>query len=54
MSDSDDFSVMSDPEFLAERRRVRETIEALQDRDRLLSVEFDRRARAAWTKGDVA
>jgi hypothetical protein len=54
MGDSDDFSAMSDPDFLAERRRVREAIEALQERDRLLSGEFDRRARAAWTKGDAA
>jgi hypothetical protein len=54
MGDRDDFSAMSDPDFLAERKRVRETIEALQDRDRLLTEEFDRRARAAWTKGDVA
>lgn len=54
MSDSDDFSAMSDPDFLAERTRVREAIEALQERDQVLAVEFDRRARAAWTKGDVA
>jgi hypothetical protein len=53
MGDSDDFSAMSDPDFLAERRRVRETIEALQERDRLLTEEFDRRARVAW-KGDAA
>jgi hypothetical protein len=54
MSDSDDFSAMNDPDFLAERTRVREAIEALRERDRLLSGEFDRRARIAWTKGDVA
>ena len=54
MGDGDDFSAMSDPDFLAERRRVREAIEALQERDELLSAEFDRRARAAWTKGDAA
>jgi hypothetical protein len=51
MSDSDDFSAMNDPDFLAERKRVRETIEALQERDRLLADEFERRARAAWTAG---
>jgi hypothetical protein len=54
MSDSDDFSAMSDPDFLAERRRVRETIEALQERDRLLAEEFDRRARIAWKNGGAA
>ena len=54
MSDSDDIRAMSDPDFLAERTRVRETIEALQDRDRLLTEEFDRRARIAWTNGDAA
>jgi hypothetical protein len=51
MSDSDEISAMSDPDFLAERRRVRETIEALRERDRLLTDEFDRRARIAWTAG---
>jgi hypothetical protein len=54
MSDSDDIRAMSDPDFLAERTRVRETIETLQDRDRLLTEEFDRRARIAWTNGDAA
>jgi hypothetical protein len=54
MGDGDDFSAMSDPDFLAERRRVREAIEALQDRDRLLAGEFDRRARVAWAKGGAA
>jgi hypothetical protein len=54
MSDSDEFSAMSDPDFLAERKRVRETIEALQERDQLLTEEFDRRARIAWTKGAMA
>ncbi len=27
MSDSDEFAAMSDPDFLAERKRVRETLE---------------------------
>jgi hypothetical protein len=54
MSDSDDIRAMSDPDFLAERKRVRETIEALQERDQVLAAEFERRARIAWTKGDVA
>ncbi len=43
-----DFSAMSDPEVLAERRRVRETIEALQEQYDILNVEFDRRATAKW------
>ncbi len=49
MSDSDEFAVMSDPDFLAERKRVRETMEALAERYRLINIEFDRRAGATWT-----
>jgi hypothetical protein len=48
MSGEEDIRIMDDPHFLAEYRRVRETIEALQDRYRLLSIEFDRRARGHW------
>lgn len=54
----DDFSAMSDPDFLAERRRVREELEHTPehsaDRDKLIEVyadldaEFIRRARSAW------
>lgn len=51
---SDDFSAMNDQDFLAERKRVRETIEALQDRYRLINVEFDRRAAAKWTAEELA
>ena len=47
-SDIDDLRAMSDPAFLAERRRVREAIEALQERYRLINAEFDRRAAAKW------
>jgi len=50
MSTGDEFAVMSDPDFLAERRRVRETLEALAERYRLINVEFDRRAGIAWTQ----
>jgi hypothetical protein len=50
MSDSDQFTGMSDPDFLAERKRVRETIEALSERYRLINIEFDRRAGATWKK----
>lgn len=50
MNDSDDFRSMDDPEFLAERKRVRETIEALTERYRLINDEFDRRATAKWTQ----
>lgn len=46
----DDFGAMSDPDFLAERKRVREAIDALQERYRLVNAEFDRRASAAWGK----
>jgi hypothetical protein len=49
MSGSDEFAVMSDPDFLAERKRVRETMEALAERYRLINLEFDRRAGATWT-----
>jgi hypothetical protein len=48
MSDSDDFTAMNDPDFLAEYSRVRDTLEALTDRMRKLTEEFDRRAGAQW------
>jgi hypothetical protein len=49
MSDSDDdFTAMNDPDFLAEYRRVRESLEALTDRMRKLNSELDRRAGAKW------
>ena len=44
----ENISAMSDPEFLTERRRVREAIEALQDQYAKLNAEFDRRATAKW------
>jgi hypothetical protein len=49
MGDSDDIRQMSDPDFLAERTRVREAIEALQERMAELD-EFIKRARSAWTE----
>ena len=58
---SDDFATMSDPEFLAERRRVREALAdmparevsvALADRYQRLNEEFLRRARAMWGGGE--
>jgi hypothetical protein len=48
MSDSDDFTALNDPDFLAEYGRVRGTLETLTDRMRKLTEEFDRRARAQW------
>ena len=48
MSDSDEFTGMSDPDFLAERKRVRETLEALTERYRVINIEFDRRAGVTW------
>ena len=45
-----DIRQMSDPDFLAERRRVRQTIEALQERMAVLDDEFLKRAGAAWTE----
>lgn len=44
----EDYSALNDPDFLAERRRVRETIEALTERQARLDDEFIRRASAAW------
>jgi hypothetical protein len=48
MSDSDDFTAMNDPDFLAEYRRACETLEAAAGRMRKLSEELDRRAAAKW------
>jgi hypothetical protein len=48
MSDGGDFAAMSDPDFLAERTRVREELQELTERFWELNEEFDRRARAAW------
>ena len=59
MGESDDFSQLGDPEFLAERRRVREELEhtpeqgvspELTARYERLNDEFLRRARIAWTQ----
>jgi hypothetical protein len=56
-SDEDDLTKMNDPDFLAERRHVREELEhtpeqevsaALADRFEKLNEEFLRRARIAW------
>lgn len=48
MSGRGDLTAMSDPDFLAEYKRVREGLEAMADRMRDLESEFDRRAGAAW------
>ena len=50
MADSDNIRQLSAPEFLVERTRVRETIEALQERLAELDDEFLKRARSAWTE----
>jgi hypothetical protein len=59
MDESDDFSQLGDPEFLAERRRVREELEhtpeqavspELTARYEKLNDEFLRRARIAWAQ----
>ena len=50
MSDGDEFTAMSDPDFLAERKRVRETLEALTERYRMINIEFDRRAGLKWAR----
>jgi len=60
MSDSDDFTQLDDPEFLAERRRVRDALEGphesgarpdLTARSEAMNEEFLRRARASWGGG---
>ena len=55
MDDDEDLTRLDDPEFLAERRRVREELEhqpeasaELSARYGVLDEEFLRRARAAW------
>ena len=57
----DDITTMDDPQFLAERRRVREELaglpphqinEALAARYRKLNDEFLRRARIAWAQAN--
>ena len=58
-SHAGDYQKLDDPDFIAERRHVREELERLPehhvDRAPLAEVyqamtdEFDRRARAAWT-----
>jgi hypothetical protein len=60
MSDSDDFTKLDDPEFLAERRRVRDALDGppgsgprpdLTARFEALNEEFLRRARISWGGG---
>jgi hypothetical protein len=58
MSDDQDLSQLADPEFLAERRRVREAPEyqpeataELTARYEELTNEFLRRARLSWAEG---
>lgn len=50
MNDSDGICQLSDPDFLAERKRVREAIEVLQERLASLDDEFVKRARSTWTQ----
>jgi hypothetical protein len=50
----DDFTALSDPDFLAEYGRVRDTLEALSDRMRNLTREFDRRATAQWASASAS
>ena len=56
MDNDTEFTTLGDPEFLAERRRVREELEdrptvELTTRYERLSEEFLRRARIAWGGG---
>lgn len=45
---------MDDTAFLAERKRVRESIDALTERYAAINVEFDRRATARWAENGGA
>jgi len=60
MSECDDFTKLDDPQFLAERRRVRDALDSTQDtaprpdltaRLEALDEEFLRRARTSWGGG---
>jgi len=60
MSECDDFTKLNDPQFLAERRRVRDALDGTQDaaaspdlmaRLEALNEEFLRRARTSWGGG---
>jgi hypothetical protein len=53
MTDSDDFTQLDDPQFLAERRRVRDVLGSAASPDltarlEALDEEFLRRARTCW------
>jgi hypothetical protein len=59
MNDTDDFTQLDDPTFLAERRRVREELEHTPQnavspetaaRYQAMNEEFIRRARLAWAQ----
>jgi hypothetical protein len=45
---------MDDPDFLAEYSQVLDTLEALSDRMRKLTEEFDRRAGAKWASAPIS
>ena len=60
MTSDEDFTKMTDPDFLAERRRVREVLEhtpehsvspETKERYLRLDEEFLRRARISWAGG---
>ncbi len=59
MDDQGEFGTLDDPEFLDERRRVREALEHVPEREQdpelaarfeRMNEEFIRRARAAWAQ----
>jgi hypothetical protein len=62
MNDQGEFSALDDQAFLDERRRVREALEPVPERDQdpelaarfeRMNEEFIRRARAAWAGGQT-
>jgi hypothetical protein len=50
MTDPRNIATMSDPDFLAERRQLRQTIETLTERLADLDDEFIKRASSAWSE----
>jgi hypothetical protein len=61
MTSDDDFSQLDDPEFLAERKRLREALENMPEHEispelaaryQRLTDEFLRRARISWANVD--
>jgi hypothetical protein len=46
----EDYSLLDDPDLLAEAERTRAAVAALTEKYQALSAEFTRRAAAQWTR----